>query len=69
MAQYRTIDGDVIDAVCQAFYSQQSGAVEVVLDANPGLAELGPVLSAGILVELPELPAESQEIDAVRLWD
>ena len=43
--------------------------MEAVLEANPGLAERGPLLPAGLLIELPELPAESRESGAVRLWD
>ena len=69
MTAYLTSDGDVLDAVCQAHYGRQSGAVEAVLEANPGLADRGPLLSAGLVIELPELPAESRESDAVRLWD
>lgn len=37
MATYRTKEGDVIDAVCRRYYGCESGAVETVLEANPGL--------------------------------
>lgn len=66
---YRTIDGDVIDAVCRRYYGREAGAVEAVLEANPGLAELGPVLPAGTLVELPDLPRPLETIETVKLWD
>ena len=69
MATYRTTDGDVIDAVCRRFYGREAGAVEAVLEANPGLAELGPVLPAGTLVELPDLPRPLETIETVKLWD
>ena len=69
MAVYRTTDGDVIDAVCRRFYGRAAGAVEAVLEANPGLAELGPVLPAGTLVELPDLPRPLETIETVKLWD
>ena len=69
MAAYLTRDGDMLDAVCQEHYGRQSGAVEAVLEANPGLADQGPLLPAGLLIELPELPAESRDSGAVRLWD
>ena len=69
MAAYLTSDGDMLDAVCQAHYGRQAGAVETVLEANPGLADRGPQLPAGIVIELPELPAESRDSGAVRLWD
>ena len=56
-------------AICWRHYGEQSGAVEVVLEANPGLADTGPVLPAGIIIELPELPPAVQELPTVRLWD
>lgn len=65
---YRTKDGDMVDAICHAHYS---GAVDpqtsLVLDANPGLAALGPVLPKGLLITLPDLP-ETQSSDPIRLW-
>lgn len=67
--RYRTKDGDAVDAICWRHYGEQSGAVEVVLEANPGLADIGPVLPAGIIIELPELPPAVQELPTVRLWD
>ncbi len=69
MASYRTRDGDVIDAVCRRYYGRESGAVEAVLEANPGLAAVGSVLPAGMLIELPDLPRPLETIDTVKLWD
>lgn len=65
---YRCSDGDTLDWICWKHYGRQSGAVEAVLEANPGLAEKGPVFSAGQLVTLPDLaPAATTTI--IRLWD
>ena len=69
MTTYRTSDGDVIDAVCRRYYGREAGAVEAVLEANPGLADLGPVLPAGVLVTLPDLPRPLETIPTVKLWD
>ena len=69
MTTYRTKEGDVIDAVCRRYYGREAGAVEAVLEANPGLAELGPVLPAGALVTLPDLPRPLEIIETVKLWD
>ncbi|MCU7933744.1 MAG: tail protein X [Candidatus Thiodiazotropha sp. (ex Dulcina madagascariensis)] len=65
---YRTLDGDVLDQVCLRHY-ERTGAVEVVLDANPGLSAMGAVLPAGVEVELPELPDTAVVVEVVRLWD
>lgn len=65
---YRTKDGDMIDHVCWRFYKQQSGAVEAVLEANPGLCERLPLLPANIVIVLPELPKPVTEVQPIRLW-
>ena len=69
MTSYRTRDGDPLDAVCGAFYGREAGIVEAVLEANPGLAELGPSLPADTLVTLPDLPCPLETIETVKLWD
>ena len=71
MATYRTKDGDMLDQICLSFYGQAQGSTEQVLDRNPRLADLGPLLPAGIVVELPEtteISIETQQ-QQIRLWD
>lgn len=63
-----TVEGDVLDAVCWRHYgTDAAAAVPAVLAANPGLADAAPVLPAGVVVELPELPAPAVRA-VVRLW-
>lgn len=69
MTTYRTREGDMIDAICRRFYGHETGAVEAVLEANPGLADHGPVLPPGTPVELPDLPRPVETIPTVKLWD
>lgn len=65
---YRTRRGDMLDQICWRHYGQQSGAVERVLEANPGLADRGPVLPEGLEVTLPDAaPAPART--PIRLWD
>jgi phage tail protein X len=68
-AIYVTRDGDVIDQVCWRYYGRTRGTVEKVLKANPHA--LGtPVLSAGVELTLPEIPAPTvPEAPRVRLFD
>lgn len=66
MATYRTIDGDMIDAICKAHYGRENMTV-AVYEANPGLAELGPVLSKGHVIVLPD-QAEVTPRATIRLW-
>jgi phage tail protein X len=66
---YRTSAGDTIDYIAWKYYGTQTGrVVEQLADANPGLADLGPVLPAGVIVTLPDLQLET-EVNQVRLWD
>lgn len=69
MALYRAKDGEMVDEICQLYYGRTSGVVEQVLAANPGLAELGPRLPAGALVELPEIEEPTTNVRYPALWD
>lgn len=67
--QYVTKDGDMADLIAWNYYGTRDGlVVEKLLDANPGLADRGPLLPAGITIVLPDfvLPATQE---GVRLWD
>ncbi len=63
-----TKDGDVIDQLAFAAYGFTDGATEAVFDANPGLAELPPVLSRGLVVVLPDV-APVPAAPVINLWD
>jgi|GEM_PF-1120273 len=52
--QYRTKDGEVIDAICHRYYGRSDATVQVY-ELNPGLGKWGPVLPAGLLIELPDI--------------
>ena len=62
-------DGDTLDWICWKYYGRQSAAVEAVLEVNPGLADRGPIYSAGQKILLPELPVATDTETTVRLWD
>ena len=68
MASYTIRDGDLLDAVCHAFYGREADAVEAVLEANPSLADLGPA-PADTQLTLPDLPRPLETIQTVKLWD
>ena len=50
----RAQQGDTVDAICQRVYGRTAGVTEAVLEANPGLADLGPVLPHGTVIDLPD---------------
>lgn len=60
--------GDTVDLICFRYYGRTAGVTEQVLDANPGLAALGPVLPVGTRVTLPDVPARAST-NVVNLWD
>lgn len=65
---YRSKDGDTADSIAWAVYGRQDGRlVEALLEANPGLADLGPVLPAGLRLSVPDAP-EPVVTQGVRLW-
>ncbi|MBU2709312.1 tail protein X [Zooshikella marina] len=68
--QYRTKQNDSLDAICWHYYDKPREVgyyVLNVLAANPDLAELGPVLPAGLTIELPDLSSPVQTTQ--KLWD
>ncbi|MCQ2035168.1 tail protein X [Stutzerimonas kunmingensis] len=69
MASLRAQQGDTVDAICWRHYGRTAGVVEQVLDANPGLADLGPVIPHGTLIHLPEQAVRAEQRQVVNLWD
>ena len=63
---YRTIDGEMIDAIAARELGGEEFTV-ALYEANRGLAELGPVLPMGTLVTIPDLP-KATEPALIRLW-
>lgn len=60
---------DTVDAICHRAYGYTQRVVEQTLAANPGLADLGPVLPQGTPITLPAQPAQPQQQNTVNLWD
>lgn len=65
----RARQGDTLDALCWRHLGATRDMVEMTLELNPGIADLGPVLPHGTAVELPDPPARSAVVPTVRLWD
>ena len=66
---YRSRQGDTVDLIVWRHYGRQDGRlVEKVLDANPGLADLGLLLPLGTEVVLPAIEEETGAVEVARLW-
>lgn len=65
-------DGMTVDLLCWQLLGRTAEVTEAVLRANPGLAELGPILPLGTNVEIPEAleRGTGQRVrKVVHLWD
>ena len=51
----RTLQNDVVDALCWRHYGRTQGAMEMVIEANSGLAVRGPILPMGLEIEMPDI--------------
>ncbi|KAA0948050.1 phage tail protein [Pseudomonas sp. ANT_H14] len=65
----RTNQNDTVDALCWRHYGRTAGVTEAVLEANPGLADHGPILPQGLAVNMPEAQASAPQRQMVNLWD
>ncbi|HGN1382113.1 tail protein X [Proteus vulgaris] len=63
-----TQQGDTVDDICWRYFGQSSGMIEQVLEANPGLVELGAILPIGTTIELPDIQQHSTT-PILQLWD
>lgn len=68
MTSTRALQGETLDALCWRLYGRTAGVTEAVLEANPGLADLGPHLPQGHRIVLPTQAPQPQR-QAVALWD
>lgn len=65
---YVSRSGDVLDQIVFNHYGDTDDLkVEAVLEANRGLADLGPVLGEGIRILLPDLSG-AQPVETEQLW-
>jgi len=68
--QYRSKQGDTLDEIAWRQYGAvSSDMLTRIMDANPGLADLGPIIPAGVIILLPDAPETSTIKAGVTLWD
>ncbi|HGH3389916.1 TPA: tail protein X [Citrobacter freundii] len=67
---WRTTDGDMLDDICRRHYGRAglNQSLAAVLEANPGLADFGPVYPAGVEIILPDWVYEPEEKEVFQLW-
>ncbi|WP_338300920.1 tail protein X [Escherichia coli] len=62
------LQGDTLDALCVRYYGRTEGVVETVLQANPGLSELGVILPHGTAIDLPDVDT-APTAESLNLWE
>lgn len=66
---YNTRDGDTVDVIVWRHYGAQSPDVlRQVFEANPGLADRGAILPAGVSITLPDIVRPAGLTKGVSLW-
>ena len=60
---------DTLDAIVWRYCGRTAGLVEAVLELNPGLAALGPLLPHGCQIELPDVKPAAVQKQLIQLWD
>jgi phage tail protein X len=61
-------DDEPLDALVWRSVGASAAGVEQVLEANPGLAELGPFLPAGTRVTIPAQALVTTQSELIQLW-
>ncbi len=61
---YKTVDGDMLDAICHKHYGSSNGYIDIVYKANLELSSKPIILPAGIIIILPKVMLTSE----VSLW-
>lgn len=69
MAAVIASQGDTVDTICWRYYGRTAGVTEQVLEANPGLADLGPIIPHGTQVTLPDAAPQAEQRQVLNLWD
>ncbi len=65
------LQGDTLDLICwRELGTTAGGVVEETYELNRGLADIGPILAEGTVVQLPAIPAgAAPSLETVNLWD
>lgn len=64
------VDEERLDRVAKRLYgTERGGTVELLLAANPGLAEIGPLLPRGTRIVVPQRPATKPNTAYTRPWE
>ncbi|MGB0859477.1 MAG: tail protein X [Pseudoalteromonas spongiae] len=64
-----TKQGETVDSICHQHYGNTAGITEQVIEANPHVAFLSPVLPTNTLLLLPNIAKPASTKNLIQLWD
>ncbi|NRA20984.1 MAG: tail protein X [Oceanospirillaceae bacterium] len=67
--QYRSRQGETLDLICYRHYGTSHLTTEIVMQANPELAEQGLIIVENTLLELPQITSTTPVNNTLQLWD
>ncbi len=65
----RSIEGDSVDKLCFRYLGATADITEQVIEVNPHLADLGPILPNDTLVLLLVQQVAPVQTNMIQLWD
>ncbi|WP_425383799.1 tail protein X [Wolbachia endosymbiont (group A) of Scoparia ambigualis] len=68
IVHYITREKEMLDYICFKHYGHSSGTVEELLLENPGLAEYGSFLPAGLKIRLPIIQKQLKK-SKLKVWE
>ena len=66
---YRSRQGETLDLICYRHYGTSHLTTEIVMQANPELAEQGLIIVENTLLELPQITNTTPINNTLQLWD
>ena len=63
------MQNDTVELICYRYFGYTVGVTEQVLELNPGLAALGPILPMGTKVIMPDIAEQQEQTNTINLWD
>ncbi|WP_063378724.1 tail protein X [Pseudoalteromonas luteoviolacea] len=69
MQKIYTVQGETVDSVCHKHYGNTAGITEQVIEANPHITFLPPVLPTNTLLMLPTTTKPTATKKLIQLWD
>lgn len=69
MQRVFSVQGETVDSICHKHYGTTTDVTEQVIEANPHIATMPPVLPTNTMLMLPDIPQPASTKKLIQLWD